>query len=399
MFWGKASGGVRRYIEAKRAHVRRQDGWHHSLLVPGRLANCRQDGPLTTCSRAAPPLIGGHGYRFPLRTGPWVEALCALRPDVIETGDPYRLPWAALQARDRLGVPAVGFFHSDLQRLMALRFGGWTTAPVRRYMRHLYDSLDWVFAPSQVMAGRLRDLGIERVSAQPLGVDTRQFSPMMRDISLRSRLGLSDEARLLVFAGRNAIEKNLEVLIEAVRRLGKPYHLLLIGPDMPQVFDPRVAVIDYVADPSTLAGLLAGADALVHAGDMETFGLVILEAMASGLPVIGVDSGAVPELVDESVGALARPRDAASLAEAVADVFARAPIQLGINARHRAVHHYDWSACFATLFARLEQLRASGRVDDNCRRAVERELPARPTASGDLLAHPEQGRSGFHESH
>lgn len=365
MFWGPASGGVRRYIEAKRAYVHDRPSLRHSLFVPG--ARPAMEG--SECCRIntvpAPLIPAGHGYRFPLRIEPWVDAVCTQAPDLIEVGDPYRLAWAGLNAGARLDVPVVGFVHSDLQRLTSVRLGRWTRWAVRRYLQHLYGRFDWVFAPSQVMADQVRQLGLERVSAHPLGVDTRLFTPRRRDPGLRKRLGLPEDARLLVFAGRNAREKNLPILIEAVQRLGAPYHLLLIGPDMPRSDARRVAIIDYVADTAVLANLLASADALVHAGDMETFGLVLLEAMASGLPVVGVDSGAVPELVDEQVGRLARPHDAASLAEAIEDVFASDRVAMGQAARARAVSGYDWAASFDRMHDRYVQLRATGQIHDD----------------------------------
>jgi alpha-1,6-mannosyltransferase len=360
MFWGPASGGVRRYILAKRAYCAAHTGLRHSLVVPGARNARRDEGVLTM--HTVPALPMGKGYRFPLRTQPWIDALIELKPDVIEAGDPYRLAWAAIRAGRLLDVPVVGFFHSDLTRMTALRFGGWTRAPIKRYIQHLYGHMDWVFAPSQIMTERLHGLGLARVSTQPLGVDTDLFTPLRRDDALRARLKIPADARLLVYAGRNAIEKNLNVLFDAVRHLGAPYHLLLIGPDMPRPTDIAHTVVNFVADPLILAGMLASCDALVHAGDQETFGLVIAEGMAAGLPVIGVNSGAVPELVDESVGALARPNDAIAFAVAIDSVFARNPRALGATARARVVATFGWPARFAQMIDDMRQLRSCGEI-------------------------------------
>lgn len=364
MFWGPASGGVRRYILAKRAYCAAHSGLQHSLLVPGATATRTDDGVLSTYTQPAPRLIGGKGYRFPVRLQPWMDTLKEIRPDVIEAGDPYRLAWAAVRAARELDVPVVGFFHSDLSRMTALRFGDWTRAPIRRYIRHLYGHYDWVFAPSQIMAERLRDLGLPKVTAQPLGVDTDMFTPERRSQSARRALGIPDEARVLVYAGRNAIEKNLPTLFETVRRLGAPYHLLLIGPDMPRVEDIPMTVVDYVSDTAVLAELLASSDALVHAGDQETFGLVIAEGMAAGLPVIGINSSAVPELVDESVGALAEPGNIDAFVAAVESVFARDPQALGQAARRRVVQYFGWTARFDQMFTRLNQLQREGVIEE-----------------------------------
>lgn len=364
MFWGPASGGVRRYILAKRAFCAEHSGLRHTLLVPGATASESNEGVLAMRTLPAMRLIGGKGYRFPLRLQPWIDQLKDIRPDVIEAGDPYRLAWAAVRAGRALDVPVVGFFHSDLSRMTALRFGDWTREPIRRYIQHLYGHYDWVFAPSQVMADRLRSLGLTKVTAQPLGVDTVVFTPERRSLAVRRNLGIPDEARVLVYAGRNAIEKNLPTLFETVRRLGAPYHLLLIGPDMPRVDDIPMTIVDYVADTEVLAGLLASSDALVHAGDQETFGLVIAEGMAAGLPVIGINSSAVPELVDDTVGALAEAGSLDAFVAAVESVFARDPMALGQAARERVVRHFGWSVRFGQMFGRLAQLQHHGMIED-----------------------------------
>lgn len=364
MFWGPASGGVRRYILAKRAYCAAHPGLRHSLLVPGATATQTRDGVLTTHTVPAMKLIGGKGYRFPLRAQPWIDTLKEIRPDVIEAGDPYRLAWAAVRAARELDVPVVGFFHSDLSRMTALRFGDWTRAPIRRYIQHLYGHYDWVFAPSQVMVERLRELGLTKVTAQPLGVDTVMFSPERRSMAVRRDMGIPDEARVLVYAGRNAIEKNLSTLFDTVRRLGAPYHLLLVGPDMPRIGDIPMTIVDYVADTAVLASLLASSDALVHAGDQETFGLVIAEGMAAGLPVVGINSSAVPELVDDSVGALAEPGCVDSFVAAVESVFARDHVALGQAARARVVRHFGWTVRFGQMFGRLTQLQRQGVIEE-----------------------------------
>ena len=98
-----------------------------------------------------------------------------------------------------------------------------------------------------------------------------------------------------------------------------------------------------------LAAILAGCDAFVHANDNEPFGLVVLEAMACGLPVIGVASGGVAESVDASVGELAAASEARAMAEAVESVFARGAEALGQAARCRAEERHGWDSVFEAL--------------------------------------------------
>ena len=133
---------------------------------------------------------------------------------------------------------------------------------------------------------------------------------------LAAELGLADTTRLLVFAGRGSREKNLPVLLDCMRRLGKHYHLLLVGSHMPTHVPANVTIINHFCPATQVARLLASADALLHAGDQETFGLVILEAMASATPVVAVRAGAFGEIVNEQCGRLCQANDGPAMAQA-----------------------------------------------------------------------------------
>ncbi len=345
MFFAPRSGGVKRYLLAKHAWLRCHTSFRHSLVVPaaGAIAD-----DADTVAIAAPPLPGSGGYRLPLRAGPWTRTLLALAPDLIEVGDPYRVAWAALEAGQRLGVPVTAFYHSDLEWLLTDRLGRLARGPVRRYQRRLYQRFDLVFAPSRAMQARLLDLGLERTALQPLGVDTELFHPRRRRPELRRELGLAASTRLLVFAGRLSPEKHIDRLLAAFARLGPDYHLLLIGGKEGRRLGRNVTLYPY-QDGGRLAALLASCDALVHAGDRETFGLVILEAMACGLPVVGVAAGAVPELVDASVGVLVPRSTVAALAAGVKALYERDLAALGAAARQRAVAGYAWDTVLRGL--------------------------------------------------
>lgn len=345
MFWTPDSGGVRTYLQAKRDWFATQRDIEHRLLVPGPTNACANG----LCSQKAPPIPFGHGYRFPLTPRPWVNRLKALRPDLIEAGDPYVTAWAALQAGQQLGIPVVGFYHSDLQRLVNSRLGPWTNAWIDRYIANLYRRFDLVLAPSKVMADKLRTLGVAQVRVQPLGVDTRHFHPRLGDAAVRQELGLKDTTHLLVFAGRGSREKHIPLLLEAMTLLGPNYHLHLAGSHMPDRLPANVSRSARFLDRPNLARLLASSDALVHAGDQETFGLIILEAMASGLPVVGMDAGAVSELITPTTGRLARPGSARSLADQVRAVLASDYRAMGMRARQHVTAHYDWAAILPQL--------------------------------------------------
>ncbi len=349
MLYAPHSGGVKRYLSAKKAWLaRHRPQVRHSLVVPG--AADSYDGAGEWSIYAA-PLPFGDGYRWPASKTAWMSRLIRQRPSLIEAGDPYTPGLAALRAGARLGVPVIGFCHTDLAALAALHFGEWAEKPVRRRWARIYNQFDCVVAPSRYIADRLSEAGVPGAIALPLGVDVAQFHPDRADRDgLRRRLGVPADRRLLVFAGRPAREKKIDVLIEAAERLGDPYTLLLIGAGTQDAVMPaNVLRLPYERDSTALARLLASCDAFVHANDAEPFGLITLEAMACGLPVVAVASGGLAETVDDSVGQLA-PRSAAKpFAEAVEGLFARDVTALGATARARAVSRHGWDSVFERL--------------------------------------------------
>lgn len=248
-------------------------------------------------------------------------------------------------ARQR-GIPVAAFYHSNLPQIIGRRAGGFSERMVQRYIRCLYERFDVVFAPSRLMCSYLHHIGVHHAVYQPLGVDVNVFRPERRSADLREKLGLAPESRVLIYAGRFAGEKNLPVLLQAFARLGHPYHLLMIGGDHQAHPATNVSILPYRRDSGELAQWFASADALVHAGTKETFGLVILESMACGRPVVGVNAGAIPEFVDDSVGILASPNSPTSMAEAIAALYERDLEEMGAAARARVLQRYTWDHAF-----------------------------------------------------
>ncbi|WP_288097818.1 glycosyltransferase family 1 protein [Pseudomonas sp.] len=345
MFYAPASGGVRTYLDAKHRRLCNRPGIRHSLLIPGASFSER-DGIYTV---PAPALPFGKGYRFPLRLAPWRNVLHDLQPDLIEVGDPYLTAWAALDARRQLDVPVIGFYHSDLPLLISNRMGNWVTPNIEAYVRKLYGNFDRVLAPSRIMAEKLTGLGVKNVFVQPLGVDLQTFHPDARDPGLRAELGIDENTHLLIFAGRGSKEKNLPVLLECMKRLGRRYHLLLVGSSMPAAVPDNVTVVDEFCPAAQVARLMASADALLHAGDQETFGLVILEAMSSGIPVVAAAAGAFEEIVSRQCGLLCTPNDPQAMANAVHELFDQGCAALGQQARRHVERHYSWDTVVNSL--------------------------------------------------
>lgn len=340
MFYTAESGGVRTYLTAKGNWLSQWTDLEHFVVAPDLI-----DGKLGEKFIGVPsvPIPYASGYRMPWSCRLAAHRIAQLEPDLIEVGDPYQLAWAALRVKDKHDVPAVAFCHSDLPRLVGRRFGRSAQRIATRYLRALYRHFDLVLAPSRVMASKLCEIGVPNVVHQPLGVDTTLFSPVRRNPSLRSQLGLPHHTRLLIYAGRFTREKRLPLLLDAVRRLGDPYHLLMVGSGAQLPPSPHVTCLPFQRNVQSLAELIASCDVLLHAGDQETFGLIVLEAMACGIPVVGVAAGGVGELVDPGTGVLVLPRSAQALAEGVDHLFRQDLAALGGNARRKVVDGYEWS--------------------------------------------------------
>lgn len=355
MMYAPQSGGVKRYLSAKRAWLaKRRPDVRHTLVTPGARTEAQAEGHVTV---AATRLPFGNGYRMPASLTRWSAVLRLLQPDVIEAGDVFVPGHAALDAGQALGAPVVGFGHTDAAALAALHFGEWAQAPTFNFWAQAYQRFDHVVAPSRHMASRLADAGVKRLSIQPLGVDTALFHPAKGDrVRLIRRLGLADDTRLLVFAGRPAREKNVDAMVAAVERLGAPYVLLLVGAGQDIASSSRVISLDFERDPVRLAALLASCDAALHANENEIFGLFVVEAMAAGLPVIGSARGGVGELIDDAVGQPARTVDPSGLAEAIEALFARDVAAISQAARRRAETRHDWDATFEGLAQLYGQL-------------------------------------------
>jgi alpha-1,6-mannosyltransferase len=367
MFWNPGGGGgVRRYLLAKRAWLAQHGAWRHTIVAPGA-----RGAGMVDCGGM--PLPGSGGYRLPWRRQAAARLIAAQGPDVIEAGDPYRLAWAALDAARQCDAPTALFCHSDVSTLavhaierwggmgadathsLALRAG----EHVSRYFTRLCDTFDVVLAPSRALQRRLVDAGVRHAVFQPLGVDCAVFHPSARDERWRAALGLPSDARLLLYAGRFAHEKNLPQLVAAVQRLGSRYWLLAMGSGPLPPHGERVRLLDFEAHAARVARVMASVDAFVHAGDQETGGLAVLEAMACGTPVAVRDAGGLAETVADGCGLAVRSDRVDEWAGAIEALF-RPETRMVHAALHRARRH-DWSRVLSLLMRRYADLIAPQR--------------------------------------
>jgi glycosyltransferase involved in cell wall biosynthesis len=242
------------------------------------------------------------GLASPLRL---VKAFTNARPDLVHIATEGPLGLSALLAAGRLGVPVATSFHTNFD-YYADHYG---FGPFKRlivgYLRWFHNRAAVTLVPSSGTRGRLGELGFERVEIWSRGVDGTAFHPRYRDPALRQSLGLGEDDCLILYAGRLASEKNIGTLIDAFARLRgrspSTLRMALVG-DGPLAGSLRALHLPGVVLPGMkvgedLARWYASADVFAFPSLSETFGNVVLEALASGVPVVAYDCPGVNEQV------------------------------------------------------------------------------------------------------
>jgi alpha-1,6-mannosyltransferase len=370
--WSDVGGGVRTYLNHKRRHILDNSSHRHLLIIPGKRDGAEVDssGRAITITVASPKVPGSPNYRLLLRNRAVRKALSEHLPDLIECQDAYNLPWAAIaHARRHPGTALVAAYCTDFPTVYADRpisnwlgstAGGMASRLCYAYCGQLYRRFDAVYAMSENGgAAKLRALGVPAVDVVPLGVELGQFSPQKRDPRMRRRLGLADEQPLLVYAGRLDLEKRPQVVVEAFRRLpqslGAALLLLGDGPLREQfagLEEERIFAPGYCSDRSDLAAWLASADLYVSAMADETFGISVIEAQASGLPVVGVASGAMVDRVPSGLGLVGEVDDAGVMARNIVAVLKGDRAAMSIRAREHALQ-FSWQESMDRLFGQV----------------------------------------------
>jgi alpha-1,6-mannosyltransferase len=368
-----SSGGVRTYIEAKKKFIQKKTNHSHLLIVPGAADQTLQTGRSVVYEIKAPRIPGCAPYRFILNLFKVYSILKAEKPDVIELGSGYILPWVAFIYRFRHECAVISFYHTDyptaylrpvVTRFFGHRAGIFAEKLGQQYVRLVYKKFKVTLTASQRLKEKLDWLKISQVHYLPLGVETRIFHPGKRNSSLRQKLGLTRQNILLLYVGRLDPEKRVHIILEAFRQIPAPhpFHLLCIGdgPLKNQLIEntssnPRIKILPYENNRKKLSEFFASADIYITAGPHETFGLCVLEAQSSGLPVIGVRAGALLERVPETVGLLGSVDSPSEMTQNILKLSQLNYRKLGRNARWFTEQNYSWDQIFAHLLQLYEQ--------------------------------------------
>ncbi|MBV9712377.1 MAG: glycosyltransferase family 1 protein [Ktedonobacteraceae bacterium] len=298
--------GVTRTLARLLEHL--QTNGHDALLL----------GPDSGMEKyAGAELIGTAGLPFPFYPELkfnffrplFLRRLNEFRPDIVHLVDPVILGATGVAAARFFNIPLISSYHTNLAAYCE-HFGfGLLTRPMWLYNRFIHSQCALTFCPSPSTAAMLRLQGFEHLRIWPRGVDMELFRPECRSEELRAswlagREEISNKT-ILLYVGRVSWEKNLRLLIQAYQGMDHTNcHLVIVG-DGPAYAEVQqelsglpVTFTGYLRGPE-LATAYASADVFAFPSYTETFGQVVLEAMASGLPVVGLLSEGVCDLVED----------------------------------------------------------------------------------------------------
>jgi len=282
------------------------------------------------------------------------------RPDVLYIATEGPLGLTALGAARRLGVPASTGFHTRFDDYARFYGFGFLTPIVYAYLRRFHNRADATIVPTAELAEFLELNRFRHVRLLRRAVDTKLFHPSRRDEALRAEWGLRENDIAVIYIGRIAPEKNLDLAVRAFRAIQARHpgaKFVLVG-DGPARRPLSVAHPDFV-----FAGMRRGNDLARHyaSGDLflfpslsETFGNVTLEALASGVPVVAYDYGAAREHMKASdVGACIAQDDADGFVAAAIALADDTPRRLRLRQSARAAVEALDPASVASSFSEL----------------------------------------------
>ncbi|MBL8961746.1 MAG: glycosyltransferase family 1 protein [Gemmatimonadetes bacterium] len=363
--WAPQLNGVTRTLGRLVAEARRRGADVRVFTVHDPA--CRQGDPDVTAFPSRP------FWAYPQLRLSWPGAarLTSLwqgwRPDLVHAATPFGVGLAARAAARALDIPFATSYHTSLSQYAAFYRLGFLTQPGWAFLRWFHNSGLRTWCPTASIARDLEDRGFQRTAVWSRGVDAVAFSPTWRSAAFRREHGVGEGDLLVAYVGRIAREKGIDALMEgmhlAVRARDVSVRLMMVG-DGPYEVEARAAAPPSTIFTGTLSGhalstAFASADVFVFPSLTDTFGNVVLEAMSSGVPVLGADCPVTRELLGKGAGLLFRePSDlAAELVRLARSASERSA--MAVRGRLQAETR-TWDAVFDGLFGEYLELAGRG---------------------------------------
>lgn len=308
-----------------------------------------------------------------------LDLVARWRPTIIHSATEFGVGLSGLVAARETRVPFVSSYHTHFTaylrhyRLQALDVIGWP------FLRWFHNAGRRTFAPSEIVRRELEANGFTNTLVWSRGVDHARFNPSFRSQAWRARCGAGDDAILVVYVGRLAPEKGIDVALAGMRavmaRYGKRVAFALAG-DGPAEARCRAIAPEGTHFAGRLSGddlsaFYASADVFVFPSITETFGNVVIEAMASGLAMVAPDWGATTELATTDTALQFPASDPAALAERVGRLIDDAALRRGLAARALGVARTkSWNAIFDELVREYLLVHAGASATARARRSL-----------------------------
>ncbi|MBT9283047.1 MAG: glycosyltransferase family 1 protein [Hydrogenibacillus schlegelii] len=292
------------------------------------------------------------------------KTLDAFRPTLCHLATPANLGLFGRAYCLRRKIPIVASYHTHLDRYLDYYGLGWLLPVLTEYMKWFHRPCRMIYAPSEETIRHLERLGLGPNALFGRGVDTGRFHPRPPEQvhAVRRRLGVREGETLFLYVGRLAREKDLDVLADAVRGLSDDvlrrsrFVLVGDGPHAEEIknrFAGLPVVFPGFLRGEALAEAYAAADWFVFPSSTETFGNVALEALASGVPVIGSAAGGVTSFLEDGQNALlVPPRDPVAFRQALETAHRRPALRRRLaEGALKIARSRSWDAIFDRLIA------------------------------------------------
>lgn len=267
-------------------------------------------------------------------------------PSAVYVATEGPLGWAASFVAKRLNIPVLSGFHTNFQAYTNFYGVGVLEKAIMGYMRHFHNGTQGTLVPTKEQKEMLDRSGFCRVSVMPRGVDCDKFSPAHRSAELREQWGLKENDVAVIYVGRVAAEKNIQLVVKAFEAIKEKHDhakLIVVG-DGPLRVELEKAYPHYVfvgmKTGIDLSQHYASADLFLFGSVTETFGNVVTEAMASGLAVVSYDYAAAKAHLKHEESALLAPlNDESRFVENAVRLSQNTELLAGVrrNARIKAV--------------------------------------------------------------
>ncbi|MFO1090479.1 MAG: glycosyltransferase family 1 protein [Hyphomicrobiales bacterium] len=317
------------------------------------------------------PLPGRSEYRLALTVPADVKRkIEAFRPTLFHVASPDPLGYSATMLAKRMGVPVVASYHARHDLYIKYYKLGFLSGTWQRYLRRLYRPCAQVYAPSTEIIEFLKSEGISNdIRLWSRGVESDRFRPERRSLEWRRAQGFADDEVVVAFVGRLVVEKNVDVVVKVFRELdrrGVRYRQLFVGegPERARLKAelPNAVFTGYL-DGDALATAYASADVFFFPSITETFGIVTLEAMASGLPAVcAMATGTQSLVVEGETGFLLDQHDTKGFANAIERLVGSNNLRVSMGqAGLEKSRRYSWTAVMQSLEANYREVLANAR--------------------------------------